>query len=104
MRVTPNATAPLFVSESYHRFWRAEPMGAATIRVADDGLMIVEPTGSSRSFELIYDPPAYPLFLSLAAMFVLVGVFATHELRRRASRAEAPAFRPSAPSLDPDLG
>jgi hypothetical protein len=77
------STGPVSVSESFHRFWRAEPPSAATVRAAPDGLMVVEPSAGTRSFELVYDPPRFPLFVSLGAWSVIAALVATSELRRR---------------------
>jgi hypothetical protein len=87
----------LLVKSSYHRFWRyvgpgADAQGGVALRAHDSGLTIVDglPAGE-HEFELVYRQPAWPLWITLAALAAVVAIAVRSRRRGEGPRSASPA-------------
>ncbi len=81
MRITRTGTVnALSVSESYHRFWRAENAGAV-ISADAFGMLQVHGLNGAESVDLVYAPPRAPWLITFLACAIIAGLFGVHALR-----------------------
>ncbi len=87
----------LLVKSSYHPFWRYDGPGndghgGVALRAHDSGLTVVDglPSGE-HEFELVYRQPAWPLWVSLAALVALLALAFRSRRRGDGPRSASPA-------------
>jgi hypothetical protein len=83
IRIATNGASEFTVAESYHRFWRVEPIGNVQFRADAAGLMELRVAASVPEVRLDYTPPRLPRVLSIVGLAMIVGLFVLDLILKR---------------------
>jgi hypothetical protein len=75
IRIATNGAIEFTVAESYHRFWKAEPIGSAQITADAEGLIELRVAASTPQVRLDYTPPRLPGVLTTLGLVSILGLF-----------------------------